>query len=440
MPAAIDLQPAPLHRLVDQVQELLRAKLWLQVSLGLLLGTMMGFVLGPELGWVSERVATTLVQWMALPGKLFLALVQMIVVPLVFASIVGGLGASDDTEQLRSLGLRAAAYFTLTTATAIAIGLGLAYTLSPGALVEHAGVVERSAGEQVGLPAIGDLPDMLVGLLPVNPLEALVSGQMLEIVLFAFVVGVALVVMPAPKAAPLFDLLESLQNVCMTVVRWAMKLAPLAVFGLSVRLTATVGLDALVGMAAYVGTVLLGLGMLMVVYVVLAMVIGGHRPRTFLRAARDVQLLGFSTSSSAAVMPLSMRTAEEELGVEPAMARFVIPLGATINMDGTALYQGVAAVFLAQVYGVELGLGGMLVVVVTIVAASIGAPAAPGVGIVVLSGILAGVGIPASGVALLMGVDRILDMARTVANVTGDLTASVVLDRWLGRRGAGMHM
>ena len=432
--AFIDFTPAPLHRLVGRLQGLMRGRLWLKVLAGLLLGTLLGFALGPDLQWVSPSASADLVRWAAFPGELFLAMVQMIVVPLVFASIIAGLGASDDTDQLRTLGLRAAVYFGLTSTVAISLGIGLGYVLAPGKLVapptSASGVSE---GDAAALPSLAELPDVLVGLLPANPLAALAEGQMLQIVLFAFVFGVALVVMPAAKATPMFDLLESLQGVCMTIVGWAMRLAPIAVFGLSVRLTATVGLDALAGMLAYVGTVLLGLVVLTGVYVVMAQVLGGCSPGRFLRAARDVQLLGFSTSSSAAVMPLSMRTAEEKLGVRPAMARFVIPLGATVNMDGTALYQGVAAVFLAQVFDVQLGPPAMVLIVITVVAASIGAPAAPGVGIVILSGVLASVGIPPSGVALLMGVDRLLDMARTSVNVTGDLTASLVLDRWVAR-------
>lgn len=430
--ALIGFTPAPLHRLVDRIQGLLHRRLWLKVTAGLVLGTLVGFALGPDLEWVSADTARTLTRWGALPGELFLAMVQMIVVPLVFASIIGGLGASDDTEQLRALGLRAAAYFGATSTIAICLGIGLGYILAPGELVAPPSTPPEVAAPASALPSLNDLPEVVVSLLPANPLAALAEGQMLQIVLFAFVFGVALVVMPDEKAAPMFGMLESLQGVCMTVVGWAMRLAPIAVFGLSLRLTATVGLDALVGMLAYVGTVLLGLALLMGLYVLMAALLGRCPPSRFLRAARDVQLLGFSTSSSAAVMPLSMRTAEEKLGVRPAMARFIIPLGATVNMDGTALYQGVAAVFLAQVFDVPLGPGSMALVVVTVVAASIGAPAAPGVGIVILSGVLASVGIPPSGVAMLIGIDRLLDMARTSVNVTGDLTASLVLDRWIG--------
>ena len=218
----------------------------------------------------------------------------------------------------------------------------------------------------------------------------------------------------------------------MTVVRWAMLLAPFAVFGLLTQLTAKIGLGALVGMASYVGTVLFGLMLLLGVYVVLALTLGGRRPMRFLAAVRELLLLAFSTSSSAAVMPLSIKTAEEKLGVRPSVAQFVIPLGATINMDGTALYQGIATIFLAQVFGIEIGVSGMLLIVVTSVGASIGAPATPGVGIVILSMVLGSVGVPAAGIALIIGVDRILDMSRTAVNVCGDQVASLLMDKWVG--------
>lgn len=218
----------------------------------------------------------------------------------------------------------------------------------------------------------------------------------------------------------------------MTVVRWAMYLAPLAVFGLLAQITIRIGFEALLGMAVYVGTVLFGLVLMVIVYLAIITLIVRFNPWRFLTAVREVQLLAFSTSSSAAVMPLSMQTAEDKLGVRPSISQFLIPLGASINMDGTALYQAAATVFLAQVYNVELGIPALLLILVTTVGASIGSPATPGVGIVILAMVLNAVGIPASGVALIIGVDRILDMSRTAVNVTGDLTACLVMDRWVG--------
>ncbi|MEQ8955287.1 MAG: dicarboxylate/amino acid:cation symporter, partial [Gammaproteobacteria bacterium] len=234
------------------------------------------------------------------------------------------------------------------------------------------------------------------------------------------------------QAKPMLELLGSLQEVCMAVVRWAMKLAPYAVFGLMAQLTTTVGLGALLGMAYYVFTVVTGLLLMMAVYLLMLKLFTNKHPLKFLRESRDVLLLAFSTSSSATVMPLSIKTAEESFQVRPSIAQFVIPLGATINMNGTALYQSVATVFLAQVYSVELSMGSMALIVAMAVGASIGSPATPGVGIVILAMVLSSVGIPTSGIALIMGVDRILDMSRTAINVTGDLVASSLMERWVG--------
>jgi Na+/H+-dicarboxylate symporter len=367
---------------------------------------------------------------------LFLTLVQMIVVPLVFSSVVRGLAAGENVQQLRRLGVAGAVFFVTTTAIATVLGLALGLVVQPGRFLDARLVRSAMAADVVvpsdvpSPPGFAQLPELVIGLLPTNPLASMVGGEMLQVILFAFIVGIALVNLAPEKSAPLFDLLGSIQEVCMTVVSWAMRLAPFAVFGLMARLTSSVGLDVLGGMTVYVLTVLAGLVLMMVALVLLAALAGGMRPARFLASVREVVLLAFSTSSSAVVMPLSIQTAEEKLGVRPSIARFLVPLGATVNMNGTALYQGVATVFLAQVFDVPLSVFGLLLVVVTAVSASIGSPATPGAGIVILAMVLEGAGIPTAGLALILGVDRILDMSRTAINVTGDLTACVVLHRW----------
>ena len=438
MPHPIELLDLePLRRFTGTVQHLIETRLWARVLVGLALGIAVGIALGPSVGWVEPRIAGIVVGWLALPGILFLALVQMIVVALVFASVVRGLAASESPDQLRALGVGGALFFLVTSAIATGLGLWLGLAIEPGSYIDAEAVRAAMAAPAPGAgvapiepPQLDRLPEMIVGILPDNPFASMVGGQMLEVSLFAAVVGIALVNMSPEKSAPLFDLLGSVQEVCMHVVGFAMRLAPFAVFGLIARLTSTVGIDVLAGMGVYVLTVLAGLVALLVLHVLLAFALGGLSPLAYLRGAREVLLLAFSTSSSAAVMPLSIQTAEDELGVPPSIARFLIPLGATINMNGTALYQGVATVFLAQVFGVDLGAGALLFVVVTAVAASIGSPATPGAGIVILATVLEGAGIPVAGIALILGVDRILDMSRTVANVAGDLTACVVMARW----------
>jgi Na+/H+-dicarboxylate symporter len=438
-PNQTTLPPRSLRQLSHQLATLVEGRLWLKVLIGMAAGLLVGTLLGPSVGLVEPGAGILIGNWLALPGQLFLAAIQMIVIPLVVASVIRGVAASEDVEQLRRLGLLVTGYFVATTALAALLGLWLAGLLRPGRGLAGSLRVPATAGDAANaapaLPGMADLPDALIGLLPGNPLSSMVQGQMLQVVIFAMVVGIALVSMAPAQSKPLLDLLGSLQQVCMTVVRWAMGLAPLAVFGLMARLTSQIGFEALVSMAFYVATVLLGLLCLLALYMVLLAIVARLSPRTFIRATRELLLLAFSTSSSAAVMPLSIKTAEDRFGVRPAISQFVIPLGATINMNGTALYQGVAAVFLAQVYGIEIGLAGMLLVVAVAVGAAIGSPGTPGVGIVILAMVLATVGIPAEGVALIMGVDRILDMSRTAVNVAGDLVAAKLMNGWIPSRG-----
>src|SRR6056297_1819035 len=403
------------------------------------LGVGVGILMGDSLGIVERDLAITIGDWLAVPGNLFLSLIQMIVIPLVIASIIRGIATTDDIEQLKKVGIRLVIYFLITTTVAITIGLLVALIIQPGNYIDistaniqdSAQQVENVADAEIGS---GSIPEMVTDLLPENPLSAMVERQMLQVVIFSIIFGIALVVMDREKAGPILDILSSLQDVCMTIVKWAMLLVPYAVFGLLARITIKVGLDAMLGMAVYMGTVLLGLFILLVFYLLIVTIFGKRNPFEFLSNIRDVQLLAFSTSSSAAVMPLSMEVAEDKLNVRESISQFLIPLGATINMDGTALYQGVATVFLAQVYNVNLGLPQLILVIVTAVGASIGSPATPGVGIVILSIVLKSVGIPNSGVALILGVDRILDMSRTALNVTGDLTANVVMNKWVPKK------
>ncbi len=366
----------------------------------------------------------------------------MIVVPLVFASIIlGGVASSQSMSALKKTGLLTATYFVITTAISTAIGIGMAFYIRPGKFISG-DLVESALGSQTQTISTGPgfdpsaltLPSTLIGgLLPSNPLGALASGEMLQVVIIAVIIGIALVSLNKEQSTPpMVSFLTSVQAVCMTVVKWSMTLAPIAVFGLLTKFTIKLGIEALLGMAVYVGTVLASLMLLMLLNLLIVSLVARYNPFEFLKAIRDVMLLAFSTSSSAAVMPLSIKTAEERLGVKPSISQFVVPLGATINMNGTALYQGVATIFLAEVFGIDLGPFQLLVVMTMAVAASIGTPSIPGgVGIVVLAMILNSVGIPTSGVALIMGVDRILDMSRTAVNVAGDLVTCKVMDRWV---------
>jgi Na+/H+-dicarboxylate symporter len=429
------LHPRNLRDLHTQLRGFVRARLWLQVLIAMFLGVAAGIALGPGTNWVSPGTAHTVTSWLALPGHLFLAMIQMIVMPLVLASVVLGMTAGGSLDYLRRTGLRVVGFFLLTTVAAVLIGLVVALTIRPGTFVDSR-LVTAAAGESAAAtapgsraPSLADLPERIVQMVPSNPLRAGVEQNMLLVVLLAVLLGIALMSLSAAHARPLLDLLGTVQAASMVVVRWAMYLVPFAVFGLLAQITTRLGFDALLGVSVYMMTVLLGLLGVLAMYLGIYAIKRRKSPLHFLRAAREVMLLAFSTSSSAAVMPVSLRTAEEKLGVSPGIAQFVIPLGTTINMAGTALYQVVATVFLAQVFNVDIGISGLLLVVVLAVGASIGSPGTPGIGIVILAMLLGSMGIPVSGIALIIGVDRILDMCRTAVNVTGDLIACTVLDR-----------
>lgn len=425
-----------LGALAEKLTFLIRSKLWLQIVVCMVLGIGVGLLVSAEgAALVSEQTAELITGWLVLPGHLFLALIQMIMLPLVVSSIVLGIAGAEDLARLRKMGLRIAPYFVGTTTVAVLIGVVLATFVAPGQYVDpqmlSAALADAgSVGVSENLETL-TLHDRIVGLIPANPLSAALDESMLQIVVFAILTGIALASIDPDRAKPLLEISKSVQELSMKIVSWAMVIAPLAVLGLLAQITMQVGVDALVGMSVYMGTVLLGLGLLLGFYLTVVLIVGGVSPLHFLSRVREVQLLAFSTSSSAAVMPLSIKTAGEKLGIQSSTADFIVPLGATINMDGTALYQVVAAVFLTQVFGVELSSGELLLLITTTIGASIGSPSAPGVGIVILATILTNIGVPASGIALIIGVDRILDMSRTAINVTGDLTACVVMDRWL---------
>lgn len=399
------------------------------------LGVVVGILLGPGLGLVETRASLLIGNWLALPGQLFLTAIQFVVVPLVVASVIRGIAGGERQEGFGRMSSLTLMFFIATTLIAALIGLAIAYLIKPGRLIDG-GLVTAALSDtpaQAGvaaieIPGFEDLPQLLLSLFPDDPISTFVSGNMLQIVIVSAIFGVALTRLKRAESASILELLASIQAVSMVIVRFVLKFAPIAVFGLMASITARIGFQALLGTGAYLLTVLLGLLILLVIYVSIA-ALAGRRPMAFLAKCRDAMLLAFSTSSSAAVMPLTMTTAEKGLRVRAPVSRFVVPLGATINMAGTALYQGVATVFLAQVFGIEIGLAGAALVVVLATGSSIGSPGTPGVGIVILATILSSVGIPAAGIAIILGVDRLLDMSRTAVNVLGDLVACVVIDK-----------
>ena len=428
--------PRSLPFLRVRLVPLIRQRLWLQVLIAMVAGVAFGILIGPTTGLVPEDTANVIGAWVALPGKLFLLGIQFVVVPLVVASVIRGIAAGDDADNLGKLGVRTTLFFLVSTVSAGTIGLAVAALIRPGMLIDREAIsaaLASGAGEvaaPAGPPRMEEIPELITGLFPTDPLTTFTSGNMLQIVIAAMIIGVAVVMTASDQRRPLLELLASVQAACMVIVGFVLRFAPLAVFGLLAQISARIGISALIGTGMYVLTVIVGLVLLFGAYLVTMRVLSGMPARTFLSATRDVLLLAFSTSSSAAVMPATLTATEQKLGVPETVARFVIPLGTTINMAGTALYQAVAALFLGQVFGVDIGLAGMALIVVMATGAAIGSPGTPGVGIVILASILASVGIPAAGIAILLGVDRLLDMCRTVVNVTGDMVASVVMAKF----------
>ena len=427
-----------LGALVEKLAFLIRSRLWVQIIACMALGISVGLLVSPDgAALVSKQMAVLITGWLVLRGHIFLGVIQMIMLRLVVSSIVLGIAGTEDLAKLRKIGLRIAPYFVGTTMVAVLIGVALVSLIEPGQYVDAQLLAHALANGTSNSPELGSVADTvtlherIVGLIPANPLSAALNESMLQLVVFAILIGISLVSISPKRAQPLLDLSLSVQELSMKIVSWAMVIAPLAVLGLLAQITMQVGINALLGMSVYVGTVLIGLIVLLAFYLSIAWAVGGIKPLVFLSQLREVQLLAFSTSSSAAVMPLSIKTAEEKLDIQSSIADFIVPLGATINMDGTALYQVVAAIFLTQVFGIDLSSGELLLLIVTTIGASIGSPSTPGVGIVILATILTSIGVPASGIALILGVDRILDMSRTAVNVSGDLTACIVMNKWL---------
>lgn len=423
-----------LNKLSDHLSRLLKKRLWLQVIIAIVLGITLGVILNPESEVISKADGLLASEWLNLPGTIFLRLIQMIMIPLIFTSIITGI-VSNNSEDLRKMGLRLVLYFLATTTIAIVIGMVLSNVMAPGTYVQELGGLTGGSGElpKTAAPEDQSIPSAISNLIPNNPLSAMLSGEMLGVVIFTIIIGIAITQLKPDHARPLVRTSEAIQKICMIVVSWAMLIVPYAVFGMMAALMINIGYEVLWGLAYYIAVVLLGLVILLVCYLLILYFFTGTRPGQFLSKIKDPLLLAFSTASSAAVMPVTMKTADEKLGVSSKISDFVVPVGATINMDGTALFQCATAIFMAQAYGMDLSMFTMILIVVTIVGASVGTPAIPGGGVIILASVLGGIGIPTEGLVVIIGIDRILGMFRTTLNVTGDLVACVVFNKWFGK-------
>jgi DAACS family dicarboxylate/amino acid:cation (Na+ or H+) symporter len=410
-------------------------KLHTKIVLGLVLGASAGVaanLLAPGAAWAAWIAANV-----AGPaGQVFLRLLLMTVVPLVFASITLGVADLGDLRRLGRVGGKTLAYFVLSTVLSTFVGLVLVNGLRPGEGLDPATrqqLLETYRSQAEGMQAGGSTRfgiEMFVRIVPSNPVQAAAAMDMLAVIFFALVFGAALTLIPPDRAEPMIRVLRALGDVVIKIIDFAMKLAPYGVFGLIFAVTSRFGWGLLVQLGAYVAVVVAGLLLYGAVGLsALVRLLGGLSPLVFWRRVQATVVTSFSTSSSNATLPTNIEVAERELGIPPGVARFVLPLGATMNMNGTALYEGVTVLFLAQVFGVRLALGQQIVVVILSVITAIGTAGVPGGSLPLMMVVLATVGVPPESIAIILGVDRILDMSRTVLNTTGDLTAAVFIAR-----------
>ncbi len=387
-----------------------------------------------------SSLGTTIITWISPVGKLFMRLIKMVIVPLVFCSLLVGVAGLGDVRKLGRLGGRTLLLYMATTAAAVTIGLLAAHIIQPGNFVaekDRAALVasfESAAESKVDAAAKApSAVDNILNIIPENPLESLSSGNMLQIIFFAFIFGIALTILDKKRSQQVITLFDTVQHAMILIIHMVMAVAPYGVAALIAEVVGQSGVSILSALFVYAGTVVLGLICLATfVYGGLVRFLAKLPFLDFIKAARPAQLIAFSTSSSSAALPITLECAEENMGISKSVSSFVIPLGSTVNMDGTALYQGVAALFIAQVFQVDLTIGDELAIVFAATAASIGAAGVPGAGMITLAMVLTTAGIPAVGVALILGVDRLLDMFRTAVNVTGDLAVTAVMARMEG--------
>ncbi|MCB9354569.1 MAG: dicarboxylate/amino acid:cation symporter [Lewinellaceae bacterium] len=411
----------------------------------IIIGMVLGVAFGAVASWAQWHSFIT--DWIKPFGAIFLNLLKLIAVPLIISSLIKGVADLKDISKLSTMGLRTLGIYIFTTAIAVSIGLVAVNISQPGHFVSpetrqqlndtYAGdatakisAAEEQKNKSPLQPLVDMVPDNVFG-------AASTNSNMLQIIFFVIFFGVGLILIPAEKSAPVIGFFDGMNEVVMKMVDLIMLAAPYGVFALLAALVVeSPSSDIFIALLGYMGTVVAGLAfMIFIFYPTLVRIFTQKNPLFFLKGFAPAQLLAFSTSSSAATLPVSMERVEEHLGVHEDVASFVMPIGATVNMDGTALYQAVAAVFIAQAYGMDLSLGAQMGIILTATLASIGSAAVPGAGMVMLVIVLAQAGIPEAGLALILAVDRPLDMCRTVANVTSDATVSMIVAKSIGKLG-----
>ena len=414
---------------VDQKMTL-TTKVLIGMGLGILVGLAINFAgLNAEGTFVGDNIVNGLFHMI---GKMFVTALKMLVVPLVFFSLITGVLGIGDIGALGKVGAKSFALYMLTTAVAIAIAITIAAVIGIG---DGANLTTATAFVGKDAPP---LSQVFIDIIPSNVVNAMAMGKMLQLIFFSILFGIS-ILMVGKKAEPVVKLIEIGNEIMMNMVNIIMAVAPYAVFALIAKAIANLGLGLLADLAGYV-LVLIAALMIHLFFTLMSVlkIFSGVNIGMFLKKMRDTQVFAFSTSSSNATIPVTLRTVTERLGVNNSVASFTVPFGATINMDGTAIMQGVATVFIANAYGVDLGITGYLTVILMSVLASIGTAGVPGVGLIMLSMVFTQVGLPVEGIGLILGVDRLLDMIRTAVNVTGDAAVSVIVAKSEGKMDMGV--
>ncbi len=393
-----------------------------QIFVGLILGAVAGLIYGPDAAVIRPV------------GTAFIRLIKMVVIPLIFASLLVGVASLGDLRKLGRVGGKTFVFYIAYYVSAVALGLFLANTLKPGANLSQSVQAELKAnyGETADAQALRaeDRPgigEVFINIIPDNPADSFVKANMLQVIFIAMFIGVVISLLDKKKMRPVVSFFEAINDIMVKIVEIVIKIAPYAVFALIAAVVGTFGVDILMSLVRYCVVVIGGLIILAFTYPAVVTLFTKYPYFKFWKGIYEAQLIAFSTCSSSATLPVTMECAEDNIGVSRQISSFVLPLGATINMNGTALYQGVTAIFIAQVYGMDLGFGDQLTIVLTATLASIGAAGAPAMGVLMLVIVLRQVGIPLEGIALILGVERILDMSRTVINITGDVAAATVI-------------
>jgi Na+/H+-dicarboxylate symporter len=404
-------------------------KIYNKIFIGLALGILAGLLFGEQIQ-VFQPV-----------GKAFIRLIKMIVIPLVFASLLVGTASINNLKRLGNIGIRTFVFYILSTALAITIGLIIANTVKPGSEIpeevqtelrqNYEQEAEEKVSEAVNRPSTVDL---LLNIIPENPAQSMADGKMLQIIFFALITGVAVTYLQEDKKKILITFFEGVTDITIFIVDMIMKLAPYGVFALVASVIGAYGISIILTLFSYfVTTIFALLTHVLLFNSAVIKIFTNLKVSEFWRGIYPALLVAFSTSSSSATIPVSIECAEKNLKAKPEVASFVLPLGATINMDGTAIFQGVSAIFIATIYGMELTLVDQLTIIFTATLASIGTAGAPQVGIIMLTLVLQSIGIPLEGIALILGVERFLDMARTTVNVSSDLSCTSMISSYLKR-------